>query len=179
MGEAARGAPPPAIPRRGCAPARPAARRPQEGRDGQIQRWSREWRWVERAVQWDAHLDAQGRAAAEEAVRSLNQKHAQLLKHAFTKIVAGFATLDPAKLSASETLRWMGTVNQLERQVAGQPILHEVQHVAAGAEPPAGRGPGSFEPSLEFMAEVLAIINLYEVSGPEPAPGPPPKSADE
>src|SRR5262249_10528887 len=44
-------------------------------RERQFDKWSRTFRWVERAGAWDRHLDAEARQAQEAARREMAERH--------------------------------------------------------------------------------------------------------
>jgi hypothetical protein len=119
----------------------------------QVDKWSRAFRWVERAGAWDRHLDAEARRAQEEARREMAERHAKEARALQAKAVERLRSLRPEELGPTELLRYLVEAAKLERLALGEPDSVQRQELT-------GRGGGPLHFSLE--AVVTAARELEE-----------------
>jgi hypothetical protein len=100
------------------AEAQPSAARKR--RRGHIGAWSRRFDWVQRAAQWDAHLDREGRAAHIEAVKAMNQRHAAAARQLQMRALQALSEMQATDLAAADVLRFLVEACKLERLAIGE-----------------------------------------------------------
>ncbi len=100
------------------AEAQPSAARKR--RRGHIGAWSRRFSWVQRVAQWDAHLDREGRAAHVEAVKAMNQRHADAARQLQVRALQALAEMQATDLAAADVLRFLVEACKLERLAVGE-----------------------------------------------------------
>ena len=100
------------------AEAQPSAARKR--RRGHIGAWSRRFTWVQRVAQWDAHLDREGRAAHIEAVKAMNQRHADAARQLQVRALQSLSEMQASDLDAANVLRFLVEACKLERLAVGE-----------------------------------------------------------
>jgi hypothetical protein len=108
----------------------------------QFDKWSRAFRWVERAAAWDRHLDAEGRAAQEAARREMADRHVREARALQAKALERLRALRPEELGPSDLLRYIVEAVKLERLALGEPDTVQRQELT-------GKGGGPLHFSLE------------------------------
>lgn len=81
------------------------------------------WHWTRRVDAWDRYLDAQERDQQIQALRTMNERHAQIAMHMLAKVgmrlvgdeEKGFKPIDINKLSASDLARLTEVATKIER----------------------------------------------------------------
>src|SRR5262249_47260322 len=81
----------------------------------QADKWSRAFRWLERASAWDRHLDAEVRRVQEEARREMVERHVKEARALQTKALERLRTLRPEELGPADLLRYFVEAAKLER----------------------------------------------------------------
>lgn len=110
------------------APICPSGRR-RRTRTRRIQHWSIQWRWVERAAAWDAHVDAEVQRRLIEAAVEMAHRHATAARAIQERAVRRLIELDPAELTPADVLRWMLAGCKLEAQ-----SMETLARLASGAD---------------------------------------------
>jgi hypothetical protein len=82
-------------------------------------RWSRKWRWVERAQAWDDEQDRVHRESMAEAIREMNREHALVGRAMVVK--ASKAIEAGAKPGKAEIPRWVAEGVKTQRLALGVP----------------------------------------------------------
>uniref|UniRef100_A0A7C2ZYB4 Uncharacterized protein n=2 Tax=Thermorudis TaxID=1649508 RepID=A0A7C2ZYB4_9BACT len=94
-----------------------------------IEKWSRRYRWVDRALAWDDEQDRLRREAQREAVEEMLRRHAQEAVALQTKALQRLRELDPSELSPGDVLRYFIEAAKLERISRGEPeTITEERH---------------------------------------------------
>jgi len=130
---------------------------------GRVHQWSMEHRWVERAAAWDRAKDAEARTAQLKAVREANERHSLAARAGFNLLIKRLGTIQPAELTAGETLRQLKDMIMLERLVLGQPVLTErVEHRVVPGDGPAPAGGfvrhPNYNPTPAELAETMELM---------------------
>jgi len=88
-----------------------------------IGRWSSRWSWVERAREWDAHLDLRRLEHLIEAKKRMDEAHLEVVMAARSKAIAALTEMDPSQLARNlgELRRWLIELMRLERLIVGEP----------------------------------------------------------
>ena len=98
-----------------------------------MSRWAVRHRWVDRAAAYEHHLDLERQAEAEQAVRDMARRHAQIATAGLNVVIqrligqegipgsdqAHIDKLDPESLSAQDVARFAVAFAQLEREARG------------------------------------------------------------
>jgi hypothetical protein len=119
----------------------------------QLDKWSRTFRWVERAKAWDQHLDAEARRAQEEARREMVERHVKEARTLQGKALERLRSLRPEELGPADLLRYFVEATKLERLALGEPDSVQRQELT-------GRGGSPLHLTLE--AVVTAARELEE-----------------
>jgi hypothetical protein len=122
-------------------------------RERQLDKWSRTFRWVERANAWDQHLDAEARRVQEEARREMVERHVKEARALQAKAVERLRSLRPEELGPADLLRYFVEAAKLERLALGEPDSVQRQEWT-------GRGGAPLHFSLEQV--VTAARELEE-----------------
>jgi hypothetical protein len=108
----------------------------------QVDKWSRAFRWVERANAWDQHLAAEGCKAQEEARREMVDRHVREARALQAKALERLRALCPEELGPTDLLRFIVEAAKLERLALGEPDAVQRHELT-------GRGGGPLHFSLE------------------------------
>jgi hypothetical protein len=127
---------------------------PSAARERQLDKWSRAFRWVERAAAWDRHLDAQARQAQQEARREMTERHVKEARALQAKALERLRALRPEELAPADVLRYFVEAVKLERLALGEPDAVQRQELT-------GRGGGPLRLTLE---DVVAAARALEES---------------
>ena len=127
-------------------------------RERQLDKWSRAFRWVDRANAWDQHLDAEARRAQAEARRDMVERHVKEARALQAKAVERLRSLRPEELGPAELLRYLVEAAKLERLALGEPDSVQRQELT-------GRGGAPLHVTLE--AVVTAARELEEAENHE------------
>jgi hypothetical protein len=119
----------------------------------QVDKWSRAFRWVERASAWDRHLDAEARQAQEQARREMVERHVREARALQAKALERLRALCPEELGPADLLRFIVEAAKLERLALGEPDAVQRHELT-------GRGGGALHFSLEDA--VAAVLELEE-----------------
>jgi hypothetical protein len=164
----------------------------RRARTRQIQDWSRQWRWVERAKTWDDHCDREARLAQVEAIKDMNRRHAQEARALQSKALEALRQLTANDLIPADVLRYLTEAAKLERLALGEAtatLKQEVKHsgplvlevveriipVRGGGGPvtarrvelPAATG-GADAPPFELIADSRSIEIVDDGTGESP-----------
>jgi hypothetical protein len=118
----------------------------------QVDKWSRAFRWVERASAWDRHLDAEARQAREQARREMVERHVREARALQGKALERLRALCPEELGPADLLRFIIEAAKLERLALGEPDAVQRHELT-------GRGGGALQFSLE---EAVAAVRELE-----------------
>ena len=88
---------------------------------GQIQKWSIQWRWVERARAWDDEQDRIAREEHRRAIREMRERHAREAVALQQKALERLRSLNPDDLSPRDLLSFIVEAAKLERISRGEP----------------------------------------------------------
>jgi hypothetical protein len=108
----------------------------------QLDKWSRAFSWVERASAWDRHLDAEARAAQEQARREMVERHVREARALQAKALERLRALCPEELGPADLLRYIVEAAKLERLTLGEPDTVQRHELT-------GRGGGPLHFTLE------------------------------
>lgn len=89
-----------------------------------MQRWSGQHEWVNRAADFDGHLDEEVVDAQEKARREMAERHAKLAQAALTRVAQRLGDLDPEDLKPGDIARILEVATKLERLSRGEPSEH-------------------------------------------------------
>lgn len=92
-----------------------------------MDRWSGQWRWVERVGAWQGHQAAEARRAELKAVREMRQRHAQEAVLMQRKALDRLGQMNPLEMTPNDVLRFFVEAAKLERVSRGEPetITHQ------------------------------------------------------
>jgi hypothetical protein len=124
----------------------------------QIDKWSRAFRWLERANDWDRHLDFEARRVQEEVRREMVERHVKESQLLQAKALERLRALRPEELEPADLLRYLVEAAKLERLALGEPDSVQRQEVT-------GRGGAPLHITLE--AVVAAARELEEAENHE------------
>jgi hypothetical protein len=94
-----------------------------------IEGWSRQWHWVDRASDYDEHLDRQARQVVEDARRRMLEEHAEL-GHSLVTMArlrmngsedGRVNALNPNRLTPQDVARFTELGTKTERLARGEP----------------------------------------------------------
>jgi hypothetical protein len=125
---------------------------PSAAKERQVDKWSRKFRWVERAGAWDRHLEAEACRAQEETRREMAERHVKEARALQAKALERLRALRPEELGPADLLRYIVEAAKLERLAVGEPDAVQRQEVT-------GRGGGPLRFSLE---DVVAAAHALE-----------------
>ena len=108
----------------------------------QLDNWSHAFGWVERTSAWDRHLDAEARAAQEEARHDMVKRHLQEALALQSKALERLRALVPEELQPADLLRYIVEAAKLERLALGEPDTVQRHELT-------GRGGSALHFSLE------------------------------
>jgi hypothetical protein len=108
----------------------------------QVDKWSRAFRWVERASAWDRHLDAEACKAQVEAQREMVERHVREARALQGKALERLRALRPEELGPADLLRYIVEAAKLERLALGEPDTVQRHELT-------GRGGSALHFSLE------------------------------
>lgn len=135
---------------------RDAEKRRIDKKQGTHGKWSVEWSWGYRCLEWDRH---QARVADEELIRYRVQMNARQRAAAVTaqaKIITWLQSIDATKMKPNEAARWFEISCRIEREAAGS-YAQDLIGATTGSEAPeqspeAGElGPISDEQAQKFI----------------------------
>jgi len=86
--------------------------------------WSRRWRWVERVVAWDNHLNALYLNERMKAQKEMAHRHIKLAEAIQTKVATKLLNLTPEQMTAGDTARLLDVAVKIERLALGAPTDH-------------------------------------------------------
>jgi hypothetical protein len=124
-------------------------------RERQVDKWSRAFRWVERAGAWDRHLDAQARQAQEETRREMTERHVKEARALQGKALERLRALRPEELGPADLLRYIVEAAKLERLAVGEPDVVQRQELT-------GRGGGPLRFTLEDAVAAARALEEAE-----------------
>jgi formate dehydrogenase maturation protein FdhE len=82
-----------------------------------VSKWAMRFKWRDRALAWDLHLDEIRRQESEQATRDMHERHMGLSLLMQEKVAEYMKSLTPdrlANLSASDILKWLTVSTTLE-----------------------------------------------------------------
>jgi hypothetical protein len=94
-----------------------------------LSRWSARWQWVERAREWDAHLDRCRLEHRIEVKKRLDEEHLKIIWGARIKAIEALAQMSPEDLASkpSELRHWLMELIHLKRLIMGEPETTDVR----------------------------------------------------
>lgn len=140
---------------------------------GYLNRYCRDWRWPERARAWDDERDRQAREGELQEIRDAHRRHVVIARAGLSKVTSRLATLDPARLTETDALRWAERLVAMERELLRDPLVPDVGRpqdlgLGHGGTPgttlPYGREP----PTAEFVADVMRLLDQHGALDEEP-----------
>jgi hypothetical protein len=93
--------------------------------------WTRDWRWRQRAEEWDRFLDRQARLAQVEEVKAMNRRQVQAFRALQARAIQALAKVRAEDLSPQDIVRWMVEASKGERLALGQ-VTEAVRSELAG-----------------------------------------------
>jgi hypothetical protein len=103
---------------------------------GQIEQWSKQWKWVERAKAWDDELDRVNREAQAKARKEMGERHAKVAVALQEKAIQRLKSMKPEELSSSDLIRYFVEAAKLERLSRGEPdSIEEQRHSGTNGNP--------------------------------------------
>lgn len=98
-----------------------------------IHRWCSEWRWVERANEYDAYTDRLLRANSEAKLTEMAERHAQSATAWMAKSLERLRELDAKDLTALQALKVFEVSVTVERAARGMLATHHAAKAGAAA----------------------------------------------
>jgi len=89
-----------------------------------IAHWSQRWRWQERVIAWDNHLNSVYQAEREKGQKEMAENHIKLSKGIQAKVAQRLRTLRPEDMSAGDLARLLDVAVKIERLASGAPTEH-------------------------------------------------------
>lgn len=81
-----------------------------------VAKYSRKFSWVLRAAAWDDEQDRQDRAWLADERKKALARHVRQAQALTSKWVQALQSLDPARMTPSEVIRWAEVATKLERE---------------------------------------------------------------
>ena len=92
----------------------------ESGATSRLNEWSRKHQWVERALNYDEHVDEIRRAKQEQEIVEMSARHVRIARN-FDKIDKRLQSINPNDLSPQDLARWYDTSVKIERISLGVP----------------------------------------------------------
>lgn len=80
-----------------------------------IQRWCKDWNWVERARLYDNSLEQEARKATVKGIKDMTDRHIRLSMQLQAKAVAALGELEPEDMSPKDIKEFIKMATELER----------------------------------------------------------------
>lgn len=154
-----------------------------KGHKGNIGAWSRKFRWVERAAQWDALLDQRLRQKQLDEIEAMAKRQAQQAQIGLEVLMAPVLALaralrDPNRAVSLETASLAELLDLSRDSLRTIPRLQRAERIARGCrviDREAVRAEGSPQGGYEWTVS----IHQPERSSPEPTLEDPQAESDE
>jgi hypothetical protein len=102
----------------------------------QLERWSSEHRWVERAAAYDADFDRRRRAKLEKERQEMADRHSKLAVLGQGTVLEALRRIKPEDLTPSQAVQWLDTLAKLERLSRGEATdIRKSEHSGPGGGP--------------------------------------------
>lgn len=82
-------------------------------------RWSSDWLWGVRVLEWDRFVQRQDDELLVRYRLSMNERQRATARFAQQKLIQWLTDLDPARLTPNEAARWFEVSVRVEREAAG------------------------------------------------------------
>lgn len=92
--------------------------------DSLMVRWSTIWRWQERTVEWDNHLDKVYRDTRTKAQKKMAENHAKLGQAIQVKVAQRLNNLNPDDIEPGQISKLVDVAVKIERLAMGAPTEH-------------------------------------------------------
>lgn len=89
-----------------------------------IAHWGRRWKWQERVIAWDNHLNGVYLSQREKGQKEMAENHIKLSKGIQAKVAQRLRTLRPEDMSAGDIGRLLDVAVKIERLAMGAPTEH-------------------------------------------------------
>lgn len=101
---------------------------------GQMARWSRKWRWVERSHAYDNHLDGIAREEKEAVIKKMKARHLTLSLALQSKAASRLQGLDGKDMRVRDAISAIIAGAKLERLTRGEVTERIEAEIAASPE---------------------------------------------
>lgn len=121
-----------------------------------IGRWSVRHGWVQRAAEWDAHVDREAAIDQLAAVKDMRRRHASLASVALARAAERLREMKPGELSPRDVVAFLREAVAVERVARGEPST-----IAAVT----GRDGGPVEVAVPDVTRAAALLAALAESG--------------
>jgi len=118
-----------------------------------MDRWSARHRWVDRVAAYESHLDRIKQEAAEEAVREMGERHANIAVQGLNLVIQ--------RLIGSEGIGKIGAVDKIDANSLSPHELVRFAEVFARMEREA-RGFAMMSESIDFDMPAEALVDMTD-----------------
>jgi hypothetical protein len=84
-----------------------------------IKRWAKEFQWQDRVKAFDAHEARIASGERQDAIREMNERHANIAQHLQAKVIERLATVNPADLTIGQLPKYLEAAVKVERLARG------------------------------------------------------------
>lgn len=131
-------------------------------------RWSKKYRWVERARAYDEHLDAAGRKETREELEKMRKRHLTLSLSLQAKAAEKLKKLDGKKMRVSDAIKAIATGTKLERLTRGEPteqVKGEIETTISAPGPMPWQNIPEVEKAVKKLRKKLLAEKAAEKDG--------------
>lgn len=89
-----------------------------------ISHWGRRWKWQERVIAWDNHLNSVYQTEREKGQKEMAENHVKLSKGIQAKVAQRLRTLRPEDISPGDLSRLLDVAVKIERLALGAHTEH-------------------------------------------------------
>ena len=105
--------------------------------------WSTQFRWRERAVDFDRYTEKLKQAEFRKTIEAQGEKHREVTGKMLDVVSKKLDTMDPSALTQSTVTEWVQTAIKAEREAAGL--------VSSDGKPEPKQGELSFTPEFQWL----------------------------
>lgn len=84
-----------------------------------MERWSSQWKWVERVAAWDIEQERLARNEQAEEIRKMRKRHASIATSMLAKVTKRMQNMPPEELTPQDIKAWVEAASKLERLSRG------------------------------------------------------------